>query len=212
MQDKKASTFFFYLPLNICFLFCKKSSPSSCAMFTRLCYKKKSFSQFTFCKFRLLGVYVCVSVQLLNCSVVSDSVTAWTVAHQVPLSMKFSRQEYWSGLSFPPPRDLPDPGIKLPFLDTESESEVAQSCPTVWDPMDTRLLRPWDFLGKSTGVGCHFLLQGIFPTQGSNPGVPHCRQTVYRLSHQGSPRVCCLPVGESNPGLWRDRRGYSPLY
>ena len=39
-------------------------------------------------------------------------------------------------------------------------SEVAQSCPTLCDPMDTRLLRPWGFLGKSTGVGCHFLLQG----------------------------------------------------
>ena len=54
--------------------------------------------------------------------------------------------------------------------------------------MDTRLLHPWDFLGKSTGVGCHFLLQGIFPTQGSNPGLPPCRQTLYRLSHQGSPK------------------------
>ena len=42
----------------------------------------------------------------------------------------------------------------------ESESEVAQSYPTLCDPMDTRLLCPWDFLGKSTGVGCHFLLQG----------------------------------------------------
>ena len=38
-------------------------------------------------------------------------------------------------------------------------------------------LHPWDFPGKSTGVGCHFLLQGIFRTQGSNPGLPHCRQT-----------------------------------
>ena len=46
---------------------------------------------------------------------------------------------------------------------------------------------PWDFTGKSTGVGCHFLLQGIFPTQGSKPGLLHCRQTLYRLSHQGSP-------------------------
>jgi len=43
---------------------------------------------------------------------------------------------------------------------TKRESEVAQSCPTLCNPMDTRLLRPWDFLGKSTGVGCHFLLQG----------------------------------------------------
>ena len=39
-------------------------------------------------------------------------VTLWTVAHQVPLSIEFSRQEYWSGLSCPPPGDLPDPGIK----------------------------------------------------------------------------------------------------
>ena len=39
-------------------------------------------------------------------------VTLWTVAHQAPLSMGFSRQEYWSGLSHPPPGDLPDPGIK----------------------------------------------------------------------------------------------------
>ena len=39
---------------------------------------------------------------------------------------------------------------------------------------------------KNTGVGCHALLQGIFPTQGSNPGLPHCRQIPYRLSHQGS--------------------------
>ena len=43
-----------------------------------------------------------------------------------------------------------------------------------------------DFPGKSTGVGCHFLLQGIFLTQGSNPGLPHCRQTLCHLSHQGS--------------------------
>ena len=40
------------------------------------------------------------------------------------------------------------------------------------------VLRPWDSPGKNTGVGCHFLLQGIFPTQGSNPGLPHCRQML----------------------------------
>ena len=44
----------------------------------------------------------------------------------------------------------------------------------------------WDSPGKNTRVGCHFLLQGLFPTQGSNPGLPHCRQTLYCLSHQGS--------------------------
>ena len=50
----------------------------------------------------------------------------------------------------------------------------------------TRLLCPWDFPGKSTGVGCHCLLQGIFPTQGSNPGLLHCRQILYHLSYGGS--------------------------
>ena len=47
---------------------------------------------------------------------------------------------------------------------------------------------PWDSPGKNTGVGCHFLLQGIFPTQGSNVGLPHCGQILHHLSHQGSPR------------------------
>ena len=51
---------------------------------------------------------------------------------------------------------------------------------------ESEVLCPWDFPGSSTGVGCHFLLQGIFPTQGSNPGLLHYRQTLNRLSHQGS--------------------------
>ena len=59
---------------------------------------------------------------------------------------------------------------------------------TPWIVACTKLLGPWDFQGKSTGVDCHFLLQGIFPTQGSNPGLPHYRQMLYRLSHQGSPK------------------------
>ena len=50
----------------------------------------------------------------------------------------------------------------------------------------TRPLCPWYSPGKNTGGGCHFLLQGIFPTQGSNLCLPPYRQTLYRLSHQGS--------------------------
>ena len=46
---------------------------------------------------------------------------------------------------------------------------------------------PWDSPGKNTWVGCHALLQGIFPAQGSNPSLLHCRQILYHLSHQGSP-------------------------
>ena len=54
-------------------------------------------------------MYACLHAR----SVVSDSVFPWTVAHQAPLSPGFLRQDYWSGLSFPPPRDLPDQGIEL---------------------------------------------------------------------------------------------------
>ena len=51
----------------------------------------------------------------------------------------------------------------------------------------TRLLCLWNSAGKNIGVGTHSLLQGISLTQGSNPGLPHCRQILYYLSHQGSP-------------------------
>ena len=53
---------------------------------------------------------------MLGHSVVSDSATPLTVAHQAPLYMEFPRQEYWSGLPFPTPGDLPNPGIKLVLL------------------------------------------------------------------------------------------------
>ena len=66
---------------------------------------------------------------------------------------------------------------------------VAQLCPTLCDPKDCSppgSTVHGDSPGKNTWVGCHALLQGIFPTQESNPGLPHCRQTLYHLSHQGS--------------------------
>ena len=68
---------------------------------------------------------------------------------------------------------------------------VAQSCPALLDPMDCSLPGSsvhGDSPGQNTGI-CHALLQGIFPTQGSNPGLPHCRQILYCLSHQGTPRI-----------------------
>ena len=51
------------------------------------------------------------------------------------------------------------------------------------------LYSPWNSPGQNTGVGSLSLLWGIFLTQGSNPGLPHCRQILYQLSHQGSPRI-----------------------
>ena len=102
---------------------------------------------------------------------------------------------------------------------------VAESYPTLCDPMDCSLLGSsvqGDSPGKNTGVYCYALLQEIFPTQGSNPGLPHYRQILYCLSHQGSPNynelspytsqnvaLClvtqlsptvCNPVGCSPPG------------
>ena len=53
----------------------------------------------------------------------------------------------------------------------------------------TRLLCPWDSPGKNTGVGGHFLLQGIFPTQGLNPGLLQCRKILYHLNYQESIQV-----------------------
>ena len=61
----------------------------------------------------------------------------------------------------------------------------------------TRLLCPWNFPGKNTGVDCHSLLQGIFLTQGLNLGLLHCRQIPYHLSHQES--ESCSVVSDS---LW----------
>ena len=51
------------------------------------------------------------------------------------------------------------------------------------------LYSPWNSPGQNTGVSSLSLLQGIFPTQGLNPGLPHCRRILYQLSHQGSPRI-----------------------
>ena len=69
---------------------------------------------------------------------------------------------------------------------------VAQSCLTLWNPMECSLPGS-SVLGNSpnqnTGVGCHALLQGIFPSQESNPGLPHCRRILYQLSYSESPYV-----------------------
>ena len=84
---------------------------------------------------------------------------------------------------------------------THLKVKVAQSCLTLWNPMDC----PWNSPGRNTGVGSLSLLQGIFPTPGSNPGFLLCRQIPYQLSHKGSPRIlewvaCPFSSGSSQPG------------
>ena len=67
----------------------------------------------------------------------------------------------------------------------ESESESHSVMSNSLQPCGLQSL--WNFPGQNTGVGSFSLLQGIFPTQGSNPSLPHCRWIPYQLSHQGSP-------------------------
>ena len=87
--------------------------------------------------------------------------TPWTAAYQAPPFMGFARQEYWSGVPLPSPM-----------------SYESQAIFKIWVSPN---------YCSSTRVGSHFLLQGIFPTQGSNPGLLHCRQILYHMNHQGSP-------------------------
>ena len=128
-----------------------------------------------------------VKVKMKSLSHVRLFATPWTVAYQAPLSMGFSRQKYWSGLPFPFPEDLPNPGnwtlVTHIVKETESRSVVSDS---LWHP---GLYGPWTSPGQNTGVGSLSLLQGIFPTQGSDQGFLHSRQILNQLSHQGSPRI-----------------------
>ena len=101
----------------------------------------------------------------------------WTVARQVPLSIGFSTQDYWSGLSCLHPGDLPNPGI-------EPRSPALQA--------DSLLSEPPEEL-MNTGVGNPSLLQGVFLTRESNRGLLHCRWILYQLSYQG----ICIPMANS---------------
>ena len=73
--------------------------------------------------------------------------------------------------------------ISVKESESESHSAVCNSLPP------HRLYSPWTSPGQDTGVGSCSLLLGIFPTQGSNPGLPHCRWILYQLSHKGSSRI-----------------------
>ena len=106
----------------------------------------------------LVGLLMCVWSR----SVVSDSATLWTVAHQAPLSMGFSRQEYWSGVPFLSPGDLSDPGIepRSPALQADSlPSELlgkpwGNSQPITSRKMGTSVLKPEgnEFLQQSVSL------------------------------------------------------------
>ena len=67
-----------------------------------------------------------MKVKVKSLSHIQLFATPWTVAHQAPLSLEFSRQEYWSGLPFPSPGDLPDPGIKPGSLALQADSLLSE--------------------------------------------------------------------------------------
>ena len=158
------------------------------------------------------------------------------------------RPHRWQPTRLLRPRDFPgkSAGVGchclLQCMKVKSESQVAQSCPTLSDPGSSvhgifqarvlewgatafsgkslsrvQLLRPhglyslWHSLGQNTGVGSFSLPQGIFLTQGSNSGLPHCRKILYQLSHQGNPSIpewVAYPIS-SRPSRPRNRTGVS---
>ena len=120
---------------------------------------------------------------------------------QTPLSMGFSRQEYWSGLPCPPPGDLPDPGIELAslaspvltggFFTTSTTWEappygcvlVAQSCPTLWNPMTVACQAPLSMARILEWIAMPSSRGSSWP-KGLNLGIPHCRQ----IHHKQDPK------------------------
>ena len=116
------------------------------------------------------------SVQSLSC--VQLFATLWIIAQKTSNSQNSLDKEL-------------EVFMLLDFSEVKVKASVTQLCPTLCNHVDcmepARLLCPWDSLGKNTRVGCHFLLQGIFPTQGLNPGLLHCRQILYCLSRHRSP-------------------------
>ena len=93
------------------------------------------------------------------------------------------------------------------YCESESCSVMSDS---LWPP---GLYSPWKSPGQNTGMGSLSLLQGIFPTQGSNQGLPHCRQIPYQLSHKGSPGILeWVAYPFSRGSSWpRSRAGVSCL-
>ena len=115
--------------------------------------------------------------------------TPWTVSCQSPLSMELSRQEYWSGLPFPSPGDLPNPGIepKSPALQVDSLPAEPQGKP------------------KNTGMGSLSLLQLIFPTQKSIQSLEFSRPEYWSGLPLPSPRdLPDLRIKSMSPALQAD--------
>ena len=109
-------------------------------------------------------MYICVFVYIL-------SVIAFLLQWQNSVAVTYFPKYIFSG------------PLQKDFAESESHSVMSKS---LWP---CELYSPWDSPGQNTGVGSLSLLQGIFQTQGSNPGLLHCRWILHQPSHQGSPRI-----------------------
>ena len=130
---------------------------------------------------RTNGSYIQAGLLLLlllsHFSRVRLCVTPWTTAYQVPLSLGFSRQEHWSGLPFPSPMQESEKWKWSRSVMSDSQR------PHGLQP--TRLLRPWDFPGKSTGVGYHCPLW--------QAGLELTNITLNKRSHVEKRLYCMVP-------------------
>jgi len=142
--------------------------------------------------------YELLLLLLLSCfSRVRLCASQWTAAHQAPLSLGFSRQEHWSGLPFP-----------FPMHESEkwqwSHSVISDSSrPHGLQP--TRLLRPWDFPGKGTGVGRHCLLHYELRYRIKTLAI-HCGIKFHLFSPCFLPSSLPLPIRENTNPLGREKR------
>ena len=111
--------------------------------------------------------------------------TPWTVAYQASLSMGFSRQEYWSGLLFPSPGDLPDPGIKpgSPTLEADASTSEPPGKPTLM-PTKKNPPRKKETTKQTERLGLHQKA-----CQDSNPGILLANTMIYKKKHVGTSLV-----------------------
>ena len=105
----------------------------------------------------------------------------------------------WAAISFS--RGFPDPGNEpaSPVLQVKWSESRSAMFDSLWLPGQ---YSPWNSPGKNTGVDCLSLLQGIFPTQGSNLGLPHCGQFLYQLSHKGTTRPTIAQIQARRAETW----------
>ena len=147
-------------------------------------------------------------MQVLCCSVLSDSLTPWTAAHQLLCPRGFPRQEYWNGLPFPPPGDLPSPGIKpRPYiLQADSSPAEPPGKPPKWKGQSIIDIS-FHELESIIFNTCHVPWFQIFPMTNASPfSQPSYLVCVHAQSFLSlcDPMDCNLP-GSSVHGIFQAR-------